>query len=67
MATNIPGNPLTDQHLDDINTALAKLDLARQQIVLAKAAGIDTAQLESDERDARASLTKIKQVYFPGR
>lgn len=64
---NLPGNPLTDEHLDNIQLALAKLDLARQQIVLAKAAGLDTSQLEADEQATRATLMKIKQVYFPGR
>lgn len=64
---NVPGNPLTPEHLDGINEALARLDLARQQIVLAKAAGLDTSQLEGDEQATRAQLMKIKQVYFPGR
>ncbi len=67
MASGPVNSPLTDQHLEDINNALAQLKVAEQQINLAKAAGIDVSQHEQDLKDTRAQLQKVKQVYFPGR
>lgn len=59
--------PLTDEHLKQINDALAAGVEARKQINLAQRAGIDvTAQLKALD-DTEAKLKNIKNVYFPGR
>lgn len=62
----VPANPLTPDHLLQINNAL---DMARQadyQIQLAKRAGIDVSQAEQINNDNITKLRQIKQVYFPG-
>lgn len=60
-------SPLNDLHLTEINSALLKLDLAFQQIALAKQAGLDVSAQEQQANATRDSLLRIKQVYFPGR
>lgn len=60
-------HPLTEVHLDQINTGLAAVKDGRDQLVLAKAAGIDTGDAEQQLNTAEAKLLAIKQVYFPGR
>ncbi len=60
-------NPLTEDHLTQINQGLAAVKDGREQIALAKLAGIDTADAEEKLNDAEKRLTAIKQVYFPGR
>jgi hypothetical protein len=65
MADNI--HPLTEEHLASINQALEAADRANAQIKLAKMAGIDVSAQESQLKTSVDSLTRIKQVYFPGR
>jgi hypothetical protein len=65
MAEN--DHPLTEQHLQEINGGLDKIRSAQRQIQLAKMAGIDVSSLEAQAADAQEKLTKLKQVYFPGR
>jgi hypothetical protein len=64
MATN-PNSPLTDQHLQQINTALQALEMAKSQILLAKQAGIDVTKFEQQAIDAEQKLRAIKNTYFP--
>ncbi len=60
-------NPLNDQHLADINLAIANAEKAMQALAKAKLAHIDTGDNEAKLTDALARLRAIKQVYFPGR
>lgn len=62
-----PDHPLTEEHLESINNALAQAQAARVQINLAKSAGIDVSAHEQELVTAETQLRKIKQVYFPGR
>jgi len=65
--TNInPNNPLTFQHLQDINTALAALNQAEAQANMANSAGIDVGERLTAIQNLRAQLLKFKNVYFPG-
>lgn len=61
-----PGSPLNQEHLQQLNTALEKVNLAKVQIDLAKRAGIDVSQLEQMNNDNESKLRQLKQVYFPG-
>jgi len=61
-----PNNPLTVQHLADINNALAALDAAQFQAEQAQRAGIDQAANLQQIAQQRAQLRQIKGVYFPG-
>jgi hypothetical protein len=63
---SIPANPLTADHLAQINNALDVIKQARYQIELAKRAGIDVAQAEQINNDNETKLRQLKQVYFPG-
>lgn len=63
---NNPNNPLTFQHLTDINAALAALDQAEQAANLAISAGIDQSAALQAIQSQRSQLLKIKNVYFPG-
>jgi hypothetical protein len=63
---DMPDNPLTTQHLADINAALEKIKVAKRQLTLAKAANLDVTQEEQDIAAAEKTLRSIKQVYFPG-
>jgi hypothetical protein len=60
-------HPLTEEHLANINKGLAAVKDGREQLALAKQAGIDTGEAEQKLNDAERSLVAIKQVYFPGR
>ena len=66
MADLVFNNPLTQQHLNDINTALQAINIAREQIAMAKRAGIDVSAHETAVGDTEKRLLAIKQVYFPG-
>lgn len=65
QATN-PANPLTYQHLSDINAALRALDQAEAAANQAKSAGLDMAQQLQTIQAQRQQLLQIKNVYFPG-
>jgi hypothetical protein len=60
-------NPLTDEHLTKINQHLAALNAADIQITMAEQAGFTLPGRRDEVAKARAQLTAIKQVYFPGR
>jgi len=62
----IPNNPLTPEHLAQLNNALDASKAADNQIELAKRAGLDVSKLEAINQDAKGKLQQIKQVYFPG-
>ncbi len=68
--TNISLNfasPLKEEDLVQINSALEGVKLAKQQIALAKRAGIDVKAQEEATLDAEKRLNNIKSVYFPNR
>lgn len=65
-------NPLTAEHLAQINAALAKVDEAESQIQHAERAGITVfpdgttlAAYKEAADSAKKKLLAIKQVYFP--
>lgn len=66
MATN-PNNPLTEDHLAQMNNALDAAKRAQDQIDLAKRAGIDVEQHEATLKASVDKIRQVKSVYFPGR
>jgi hypothetical protein len=58
-------NPLTQEHLEQINRAIADGDNALNHVVLAERAGIDVGKHKESITANVAKLRKIKQVYFP--
>jgi len=64
MAT--PANsPLNEEHLKQINAALAAIQIAESQIILAKQAGVDVTHLEAQIADQKTRLRALKNTYFP--
>lgn len=60
--------PILDQsHLDNINTGLAYVEVGKHRIKLAKQAGLDMTQEESDLTRHEKTLRAIKQTYFPNK
>lgn len=64
---SFPAHPLTEQHLDQINTALEHVRHGKHQAKLATMAGIDVTEQARQLDAMHDQLQKIKQVYFPGR
>ena len=62
-----PTSPLTETHLLEINKGLEAVKNARNQINMAKRAGLDVAAQEAANNDLERKLLQLKQVYFPGR
>lgn len=62
-----PTHPLTSEHLAQIQNALDMIQQTKQQIELAKRAGIDVAGHEAQLLETEGRLRQIKNVYFPGR
>jgi hypothetical protein len=60
-------NPLNENHLADINQALAHIDIIRRSIDLAKRAGVDVREHEKQLADNEQKLRAIKAAYFPNR
>lgn len=58
---------LSEQDLEQINGALAEIESAEGIIAQAKQAGIDLTRQETDARETKAKLLRIKQAFFPGR
>lgn len=65
MAT--PIGPLTEEHYQQLRNALDQINQTKQQIELAKRAGIDVSASEAQLADTETKLRQIKSVYFPGR
>jgi hypothetical protein len=63
---SVPNSPLNDEHLQQINAALAAIQVAETQTLLAKQAGLDVSAHEKDIADAKTRLRAIKNTYFPG-
>lgn len=59
-------SPLTDDHLRQINNMMPHLEKTAAQIALAKRAGLNMDQQEAEHKKQLDTLTRIKQVYFPG-
>lgn len=58
-------NPLSQEHLDQINKSLEQLKEAEHQIALAERAGLNVGAQKQQVSDLTAQLKAIKQVYFP--
>jgi hypothetical protein len=67
MAEIPSGNPLNEEHLEQLNTGIAAANEGLRQVELAKRAGMDMSQQETELRASLESLRQIKQVYFPNR
>jgi hypothetical protein len=59
-------SPLTQDHLVQIQNALDVTQIAKNQIEMAKRAGLDVSRQEAQLREAEEKLLRIKNVYFPG-
>jgi len=66
MTPTIPMSPLTQDHLVQIQNALDVTQIAKNQIEMAKRAGLDVSRQEAQLREAEEKLLRIKNVYFPG-
>lgn len=66
VAEQPESGPLTDEHLELLNTAIGASEAVRSTIARAKAAGFEVddqeQQLDALEQQARS----IKQAFFPG-
>lgn len=60
------GNPLTLEHLNQINNALEQIKTGLKAVELAKRANIDVADQERKLNETQSQLRQIKSVYFPG-
>lgn len=61
-----PLEPLTQENVDDIDSALGDLANAREIIVRAKQAGIPIEELEKRANEAEQRLLRIKQAFTRG-
>lgn len=61
------GNPLTEEHLAQLNEALVKVATARKAIDLATRANINVATQKAAIDDLEDKVKLLKQVYFPNR
>lgn len=59
--------PLTENDLEQINSALAEITNAEGIIAQAKAAGIPLDRQEEQARETKEKLLRIKSAFFPGR
>lgn len=59
-------NPLTQDDLTRINDSITQINDVREQIRLAKQAGIDVSAEEQEINKQQEQLLKLKQTYFPG-
>jgi hypothetical protein len=60
-------NPLTEQHLQDMNDALKHITNVRESIRLAERAGIDVTEHKKLIDEHEQKIKQIKSVYFPDR
>ena len=58
---------LTERDLEQINGALAEIESAEGIIAQAKSAGIPLDRQETEARETKEKLLRIKQAFFPGR
>lgn len=63
MATN----PLTEEHLQEINKGIEAAEDAIAQAEQAERAGIDVGNVKDEAQQALERLRRIKNVYFPNR
>ena len=60
-------SPLTDEHLDKINQALATTKESRQTLMQAKQAGMDVGDIETALDETEKRLLATNRSFFPGR
>ena len=58
-------NPLTDAHLQSINSTLDRIQEARQLLDKCANCGLPTDSIKQDLADKEATLQKIKSEFFP--
>lgn len=63
----MPDGPLTETDLEQINAALVEIESAESIIAQAKQAGIPLERQETQARETKEKLLRIKQAFFPGR
>lgn len=63
----MPVEVLTENDLNQINSALAEIASAEGIIAQAKAAGIPLERQEEQARETKEKLLRIKSAFFPGR
>ena len=56
---------LTDDHRIQIDEAIVSLESIREEITLAKRAGIDLGDREAKLEDRLSRLRGLKETYFP--
>lgn len=59
-------NPLNEQHLAEINKALADVEQGLRHAELAQSAGLDVSAQIAQLKANQSKLLLIKQTYFPG-
>lgn len=57
--------PLTDTDLETINANLVQIKAAKEQIKLARQAGLNVDALQETATQHEAQLLKLKSTYFP--
>lgn len=57
---------LTEQHLQQIKNAQDIITTLKNEIDLAKRAGVDVTAMEVMMNEAQAKLQQFRNVYFPG-
>ncbi len=58
---------LGERDLEQINNALVEIEDAEGVIAQAKQAGIPLDRQETEARETKEKLLRIKQAFFPGR
>lgn len=59
--------PLTEEHLEALNTAIEAADAVDSLIQRAQIAGIELGDLPQQVQNERERARAIKQAFFPGR
>jgi len=59
-------SPLTAKDLESIKSNLNQLAIAKEQIKLARSAGIDVTEQAKQVDEQRTQLLQIKNTYFSG-
>lgn len=62
-----PENPLSEEQQDELVQKLKDCDIAQKQIDKAKRAGVPIGDAETQLKEARSQLLKLKNVYAPNK
>lgn len=61
-----PTSPLTTDHAVQLRNSLDRIQLVKNQIDLAKRAGIDVSAQEQKLLASEETIRKVLNTYFPG-